>query len=129
MMKKVIKYIPVFFLWIAWLVITAHLIIPHDHHSSDLYGNKENGCPVTDRKSGHDHGLPIHCHAFNDLAAEKIIKYIPYKNIQSHNFTFCDFYKIPDFQTFHIIITEQHKTFVSNPYLEFNALRAPPAIS
>jgi hypothetical protein len=128
-MRKIIKNIPAFFLWIAWLVITAHLIIPHDHHSSDLYGNKEDECPVTDGKSGHNHGLPVHCHAFNDLVTEKVIKYIPGKHIQSHDFTLYDFNKISDFQTFHITIIEQHKTFASNPTVEFYALRAPPVVS
>jgi len=128
-MRKIIKHIPGFFLWIAWLVITAHLIIPHDHHSSDLSGNKEDACPVTDGRSGHNHGLPVHCHAFNDLAADKVIKYIPGKNIQSHDISLGGFYKIPDFQSFYLTITEQYSAYASNPCLEFYALRAPPAIS
>jgi hypothetical protein len=128
-MRKVIKYIPVFFLWLAWLVITAHLIIPHDHHSSDLSGNKEDACPVTDGRSGHNHGLPIHCHAFNDLVTEKIIKFIPVKNIQFHDFTLSGISEVPYFQVFNITFTEQHKTYPDNHCLEFYSLRAPPAIS
>jgi len=70
--SKVFKNIAVFSLWLAGLVIIAHLIIPHDHHSDSSVFNKGNGCHADNTQhSTKLPGFPIHCHAFNDLTFEK----------------------------------------------------------
>jgi len=69
--KKLLKKVSVFLLWLAALTITVHLIIPHDHHSADSSVSQENSCPASDHKSDHHSGFPFHCHAFNDLTSER----------------------------------------------------------
>ncbi|MBK7628043.1 MAG: hypothetical protein IPJ16_12765 [Bacteroidales bacterium] len=71
-MKKLLRKISVCFLWIAAIMVTAHLIIPHDHHSADSFSNQDKDCPVSDHGPNHHSGLPLHCHAFNDLTSEKL---------------------------------------------------------
>jgi hypothetical protein len=72
-MDFVLKTVRVFLLFIAGLAITAHAIIPHDHHSADSVSVSGDSCPVSNNKSDHNQGLPVHCHACNDLASEKIV--------------------------------------------------------
>jgi hypothetical protein len=127
MLYRAGKYIKVFTLMLGWFIITAHLVIPHDHHSSDLYGNKEESCPVSDEKPGHGHRLPIHCHAFNDLVTEKAVKIVSVRYIQSGNILYPGICDICYSQVFITTITENKLTFTFNPLLENCSLRAPPA--
>jgi hypothetical protein len=70
--SKVFKNIAVFSLWIAGLVIIAHLLIPHDHHSDCSVFNNDNECHAQNT-AHHDKSpaFPMHCHALNDLTFEK----------------------------------------------------------
>jgi hypothetical protein len=67
--SKVLKHTAVFSLWLACLVILAHLFVPHDHHSDSFFTETEGSC--TSHKAESRSGLPTHCHAFNDLAFDK----------------------------------------------------------
>ena len=130
-MRKVIKNIPVFCLWLAWLIITAHQIIPHDHHLAGTYSNHEDSCPITNSKTSHHPGFPVHCHAFNDLASEKATTYILTKIIQSNDISISGF---PDAFTFElqvsrIMISDIRKPFPDPYLLELSPLRAPPSLS
>jgi hypothetical protein len=69
-----VKNISVFSLWLACLAIVAHMIIPHDHHLSESVAGQDDTCPVSDNKTGHKTGLPIHCHALHDLTSDKVSK-------------------------------------------------------
>jgi hypothetical protein len=108
------------------MVISAHLIIPHDHHSSDLSGNRDDSCPVSENKPVHNHGFPTHCHAFNDLASEKIIKYIVSKNIQFHDLSICGFSNIVIFQLFEVTSSDYTQSFIEPQSPDLSQLRAPP---
>jgi hypothetical protein len=130
-MNKIIKNMPVFFLWLAWLVITAHQIIPHDHHLADTYSNQEDSCPVSNSKTGHHHGFPYHCHAFNDLASEKATTYVLQANIQTNDVLISGF---PDIFVFELQVTlttisNIRKFFPDFYLLELSPLRAPPSLS
>jgi len=131
MMSKIIKNIPVFFLWLAWLVITAHVIIPHDHHSADSFTAKEDACPFSNGKTGQSSGFPIHCHAFNDLASEKASTYFLTENIRYNDVSISGF---PDALTFElqvscITIIDLQKPFTDSHLLELSPLRAPPSLT
>jgi hypothetical protein len=131
MMSKVIKNIPAFFLWFAWLIITAHLMIPHDHHSGDSFIAKEDACPGSNGKTGHSSGFPMHCHAFNDLTSEKATIFFIIENIQDNVIAFSSF---PDpfafeIQSRGISIFDIRKPILNAYYLELTPLRAPPSIS
>jgi hypothetical protein len=130
-MIRIVKNIPAFCLILAALVIYAHMIIPHDHHSADIDVSQEKKCPVSDNGKSHHRGLPVHCHAFNDLASEKAITFISAKNIKCSDLvsdcqvdlTFTGirsnltlFYDFTDFSTYSGI-----------PVL--SCLRAPPILS
>jgi hypothetical protein len=58
-------------LMLAMVTMFAHMVIPHDHHMSGPMNGVEDNCPVHGEKSGHHPLFPHHCHAFNDMAAEK----------------------------------------------------------
>ena len=131
MMSKILKNIPVFFLVLAGLAISAHLIIPHDHHLSDTYLYQEDKCPASNGKTSHNSGLPIHCHAFNDLASEKATTYVLTKIIRSKNIS-NDF--LPDSFSFEItvpIITifDIRERFPDSYFVQLSPLRAPPSLS
>lgn len=132
-MGKIIKNIPAFFLWLAWLIITAHLIIPHDHHLADSFTADENACPVSNGKgkTSHNSGFPVHCHAFNDLTSEKAINYFFSENIQHNDIGISnsfDPFKF-DLQLPGITIFNLRKTFTDSYFLKFSALRAPPSLT
>jgi hypothetical protein len=67
--KKIFKNTMIFPLWLAGLVIIAHLFIPHDHHSETSVFNMEEACHSKGNDSHHHSPFqPFHCHALNDLA-------------------------------------------------------------
>lgn len=131
MQSKIIKNIPVFFLLLAGSVMSAHMIIPHDHHLTAPYSSQESSCPESDSKPDHHKGFPVHCHAFNDLTSEKAIVYIFSSNI-IRNFvqTFSFFDQSSLLSQFHLfpfldilnIIPESH-------LLGLSYLRGPPLLS
>jgi hypothetical protein len=130
-MYKANKNIPVLFLGLAWIVFTFHLLIPHDHHLTDSYGNKEETCPSSKEKPGHNKGIPIHCHAFNDLASEKAIIIKIIRNIQSFDAVKSSFPDSIDF-TLHLsvlTIPDIQKPVIDSGILELTSLRAPPTLT
>lgn len=131
MMRKKIRYIPISFLWIAWLVLTAHFMIPHDHHLVDTFTNQENSCPVSHGSSNHHPLIPVHCHAFNDQASEKAITFVLNDNLQTDGMSFNCFSDtfLFDFQLTPITIQNIRKPFPDPYRLELSALRAPPVLS
>jgi len=130
-MNRIFKSIRGFFLLLAGLAIIAHMIILHDHHLSDPINGQKDSCPVSNGKSGHHTGLPVHCHAFNDLAAEKISALNLKKNIRSGSVTIIQF---PEF-----LVIELHAALIKNsdsrkpfPDIYFpdsSPFRAPPSVS
>jgi hypothetical protein len=75
-MSRFKKYFTIVSLWVAWGFMTAHLLIPHDHHIYDFSGSGESSCPLSDNKTSHSSGLPLHCHAFNDSFSEKATTFV-----------------------------------------------------
>ena len=130
-MGKIKKYGPVFCLWLAGLILNAHQIIPHDHHSAYTYADQDNKCPGSDTKHDHRSGVPIHCHALNDLVLEKVRIYSASRNIQL-NITDIDIFKEVDISLTQI----QGKRFFSLPETVFDSaslrlsyLRGPPVLA
>jgi hypothetical protein len=126
-MNRIFKYTSIFFSWLAGFALVAHLIIPHDHHIADAFPEQDDNC---NSKNNHSHnGIPVHCHAFNDLAAEKagrIIIVDKHKNITS-DYT-CE--EVTSITHFNEAITSTHT--LSDPlftcfFSESLHLRAPPA--
>lgn len=129
-MSKFIKSIPISLLWLSWIVFTAHLVFPHDHHLTDSFTTKEDSCPVSKGNTGHQSGFPVHCHAFNDLVSEKAITYVISKYIHSDKIsTGC----YPDALTFNfpisgIPITDKPVPVPVSYMLGLSTLRAPPSL-
>lgn len=130
-MSKILKYVSVFFFWLAGLTMSAHMLIPHDHHLADPYSNQDKNCTAPNNKSDHKSGFPLHCHAFNDLASEKIRLYHFSHNFQ---FNFTVFGVLTDSnkpilqRSCKCIIDFQKPIFVSYAP-ESPQLRAPPALA
>jgi len=130
-MNKFLKKISVFFLWFALLVISSHMIIPHDHHLLESFVSHEESCPVSNGNSEHHTGFPVHCHAFNELASEKAITFLLRRSIQSNDLSFSSFSNpfVFELQMSLIIISDIREPFPDPYLLELSLLRAPPSFS
>ena len=131
MMSKILKYVPVFFLWLAGLTLSAHLIIPHDHHIAGEFLNQDNNCPASNNKDDHHSGFPIHCHALNDLATEKSRPYHISQNVQV---SFIEFSRFSDTSASELQLSclsffDLQKPVFDSYTLESSLLRAPPPIA
>jgi len=128
MMRKIFKYMSVFSLWLAGFILSAHLIIPHDHHLTDSFSSQGENCPESHNGSGDNKGFPVHCHAFNDLTSERLRPIHIFQNIQDTSFTFHSFSSLTaiDFQVFYTSIFELHKPVLDSFFLDLSLLRAPP---
>ena len=130
-MSKVLKNIAVFSLWLAGLVIIAHLLIPHDHHSDSGFNNG-NDCHASN--TGHpanSPGFPMHCHALNDLTFEKTSPiFVVHNNIPTCELFILNFVEsaIPVSSFSYIKIKDFHKPLIETDFLRFSPFRAPPAL-
>jgi hypothetical protein len=127
--SKTFKYISVIFLWIAGLTLSAHLIIPHDHHTADSFIDQDENCPASNQRPDHNSGFPVHCHAFNDLTSEKTRPLQISDNVQ---FSFVTYSILTDkssviFQSSLFSLKEYSETYFDSYILKFSSLRAPPA--
>jgi hypothetical protein len=86
-MIGIIRYMRAFFLFLAVIILNAHMIIPHDHHLADSNFCQEKKYPVSKDRTTHHPSFPAHCHAFNDLASEKAIVYNLIKYVKCPDFT------------------------------------------
>jgi len=129
--SKVLKNIAVFSLWLAGLVIMAHLMIPHDHHSDCSVFSKENECHAENTKLPVKTPVfPIHCHALNDLTFEKASVIIAVHN----DFVTCDLFTvsffdsaISNFDLPGIKIKVFTKPILETDFLRLSPFRAPPS--
>jgi hypothetical protein len=131
MLSKFTKYLPVFCLWLAVFILTAHQIIPHDHHVASAYADQDKNCSAPDHKSDHRSGFPVHCHALNDLLSEKSRLYNIPNNFQ---FNFVALINYTDTDTFHTQIQGELifaclESVIDSATLELSDLRAPPVLS
>jgi hypothetical protein len=131
MMRKIFKYMSVFSLWLAGLTLTAHQIIPHDHHLSDSFAAKESSCPYSHGSEKPHSGFPLHCHAFNDLLSEKPIIYLIINDIQCDDFMVGS-YSESNNHLIQFTILSFYNTvepLIDSEILELSALRAPPSLT
>ena len=130
-MSKVFKNIAVFSLWLAGLVIMAHLAIPHDHHSDCSSLSQENECHADNTKLPVKAPVfPIHCHALNDLTFEKAsVIFVVHNDLVT-----CDLFTVSFFDsaisTFDlpgIKIKDFPKPLLETDFLRLSPFRAPPS--
>jgi len=129
--RKILRYSSFFFFWLAGIALVAHLIIPHDHHNTEYVPGQNKECPVENQNHHQKHGFPIHCHAFNDLAAEKVVKYN--SGEKNQNF-FTDFICESDLYITKVsaginIYCNYTEPFPSFILTDFFRLRAPPELA
>lgn len=129
-MKGIIKNISLFLVWLAWLVLTAHMIIPHDHHMVESAAGQGDACPVTNDKSNHHSGFPVHCYALNDLTSEKALIFVLKDRAMFNDLFFSDFPGIFIFDTRTILISifDVRRSFPVSYLLKSSLLRAPPCL-
>ncbi len=130
-MGSLYKYLKVFLLWTAGLAFCGHLIIIHDHHSSMACSEQEDSCPVSTGHSDHDAGFPIHCHAFNDVAAEKAVPFQFGLKVPCNNTLICYIAENPVFGAIPVFIRipDPIHSFPDTMPLDSSSLRAPPSFS
>jgi hypothetical protein len=107
------------------------MIIPHDHHLSGPVNGLKNSCHLSHERSHHRPFFPAHCHAFNDLAAEKFSPVILNHDTQT---SFASIIWYPDyiFPALHISLTfieDSGRSFLDIYIPDFSPFRAPPTAS
>jgi hypothetical protein len=132
-MKNYVKKISVIFLWIACLILFAHQLIPHDHHSENSFSDDKVECLSHQSSHGNHHhsGFPMHCHSLNDLTFEKRTSVIPF-SIELHVFYFLAS------ETINLRVSEEYNRpfwFIlqnefssTSIFLTTSSLRAPPSL-
>jgi hypothetical protein len=129
---KVFKYTAVSLLWLAGLVILAHLFVAHDHHSECSVFVQADDCHANN--TGHPVKSPVfpfHCHVLNDLTFEKTAPvYFVNNNIPT-----CDLFILNLFDSTHSVssiptikLTDFQKTLIEADFLCLSLFRAPPSL-
>jgi len=128
---KVIKPIRAFFLLLAAMAVVVHMVIPHDHHLSGSSAGLKNSCSMSHERSHHRPLFPAHCHAFNDLAAEKFSPVIIKQETQTSfaSIVWYPDYILPDLHLSLLILDNTGKPFLDIYIPDFSPFRAPPALS
>ena len=129
-MSILFKYSPVFALWMAGFGLCGHMTIIHDHHSETNFVTQHENCPAAEKSNDHHAGSPIHCHAFNDVAAEKAVPY------QFQSVVQCNDLILSLSENNFVFVTALFRTLYPtpqtpyrNPHLRnFASLRAPPFV-
>ena len=132
-MKKYFKKIALLLLWVACLVLFAHQLIPHDHHSDSSFSDDKIEClNHQNSHSNHHHsGFPMHCHSLNDLTFEKRTSIIPF-SVELHVFYYLASEIInlnlvkEHYRPFWYILQNEFKP--AAVYLSISSLRAPPSL-
>jgi hypothetical protein len=128
--NKFLKSIRLFFLLLAGLAITAHLVIPHDHHMISTVSGQHESCPASGNKTGHHQSFPVHCHAFNDLAADKLASVFSVKSIPSGfiSVIWSDDLNISDIPETNEPVTDTGRSLPFAYISRYYSLRAPPSL-
>ena len=130
--SKVFKNIAVFSLWLAGLVIMAHLMIPHDHHSDCSEFSKENQCHADNTKTPVKAPVfPIHCHALNDLTFDKTsVTFVIFNNFPSSDLFLFSFFEtsIANSEVCRISRKNLRSPLILAKYLRLSPFRAPPTL-
>jgi hypothetical protein len=128
---KVAKSIRAFFLLLAAMTVVVHMVIPHDHHLSGSAGGQKNSCHSSNERSHHRPLFPAHCHAFNDLAAEKFTPLIIKQETQTSfaSIIWYPDYIVPDIHLSLLVIESSWKPFPDIYIPDFSPFRAPPSVS
>ncbi len=127
---RVIKYIRSIFLLFAGMALVSHMLIPHDHHLSASINGFNESCPFSKERSDHHPLFPAHCHAFNDLAAERISPVIIKEQSQTSfvSVIWRPVYIIPGLILSQKLVEISGKPFPDIPVSEFSPFRAPPSV-
>ena len=130
-MRKILKYTSVFTLWLAGLTLSAHLLIPHDHHSSDTFANQDEKCPVSKHSSDDHSGIPLHCYSFNDLTSERtrFFQFSEKLHVSFDSFNILTDNSSLILHSSFITLKEFSKPLFDTSILKSPSLRAPPALS
>lgn len=127
----VIKSIRALFLLYAGLAMLVHMIIPHDHHLTGPVDGLKESCSMAHEKPGHNPFFPAHCHAFNDMAADRlspvIVRFetqISYASVIWHPYS-----TLPGLNLSIAIIENTGKPFRDIYIPDFSPFRAPPFMS
>jgi hypothetical protein len=130
-MKGIVKNISLFFILLAWLVLTAHMIIPHDHHFAESVNGQGDTCPVSENSSERHSGLPVHCHALNDLTSEKTTIFFFKDRVYNNDLFLGDFTDIfvYNLNTPAVAVFDIRRFFPDSHLLYLAHLRAPPCLS
>jgi len=119
-------------LLLCFSVFMAHSLVPHHHHSELIATQTGESCPM-DHEDHHETGdHPAHCHAFNEVAFNKVeysglLKYV--RKVRVHSIAFT-----PAPSMISAALTASHAVPIKIPLPEKEcggpeSARAPPALS
>jgi hypothetical protein len=129
--SRIFKSVRLIFLLFAGLALVSHIIIPHDHHFACTVSGVKDSCPAGDERSDRHPLIPGHCHAFNDLAAEKFSHVVIRLYNHSGFATIIWFpdYIIPGVHISQTILPASDKPFQQILIPDLFPFRGPPSIS
>ncbi|MEZ5107256.1 hypothetical protein [Mangrovibacterium marinum] len=121
-----------FFTFLAGLIILAHTVVPHHHHSEITHSSKEESACETPAQGQNPEKTDSHCHAFNVLVSEKTST--TSLNQLSDHFNFFPAgiivqSEIPPVKDITTTIFGNHAIFIKQFFYTAHSLRAPPAIA
>jgi hypothetical protein len=129
--SKVFKNTAILTIWLAGLVILAHLVIPHDHHSDCYVFNKENTFHLNDIEHPVKTPIiPFHCHSLNVLTVEKMSTVIVAGNFPTCDLLLIRFLNpyIKDNGSVSIPIDDSYNRLIETDLFRLSPLRAPPSV-
>lgn len=126
----IIKSIRAFFLLVAMVALVFHMIIPHDHHLAGSAVGVKESCPISSNKSDHRPIFPVHCHVFNDMAAERFSQVVVRQVTQTGfvSVIWRSGYILPELDLSSTVIENSGDHFTEIYISSFSPLRAPPSL-
>lgn len=114
----------------AVLAINLHMVIPHDHHQSELFTVNGDDCPASHSKTSHNSGIPVHCNAFNDLTSEKTIIPVLTRHVECKFFMTVRAFDLDELclYNFRADLPELSSAGYDYECHDITLLRAPPSI-
>lgn len=128
------QHIGNFLTFLAGLIILAHAVVPHHHHSQITHSPEEESIcesPVQEKQTSERNDS--HCHAFNVLVADYSVS----TSLNQSNSDYFNFYatgivvqiEIPPAKDITKTIVGIHAILTTQFFFSDYALRGPPAIA
>jgi ribosomal protein L23 len=124
------QHIGNFLTFLAGLIILAHAVVPHHHHSEITHlSEQESTCEIPAQEKNTDN-QDSHCHAFNTLVSEKTTNSIVNQALSEYFNSYIaginTSIEIPPVKKVTTTIFGDQAIFIKQFFVTAQSLRAPP---